>query len=257
VNGVRTQIRDFADTTTPGDPTAPLHHVRIEKIKSTIRVFRDDVLMGVVTDTTFSGGKPGVGSFNDNTRFDNFLVKAHVIGEDHTTTTNPYVTMLGGTFTVTGGKLQLTSPATGLTLPNSNIAVHTTAAPSGDFELFVDGNAIATSGTADDFTVVFNFQNTTNYMFANFNEGNDSASNGLFKVVNSVRTQIMDFSSTTAGGTSRRISIRRTGATIKVFRDGVQMGSNVNDSTFSGGQVGVGSRNDAGTFDNFFVERPR
>jgi cytochrome c peroxidase len=257
VNGVRTQIRDFADTTTPGDFFAPLHHVRIEKIKSTIRVFRDDVLMGVVTDTTFTGGKAGVGSFNDNTRFDNFLVKAHVIGEDHTTTTNPYLKILGGTFTVTGGKLQLTSPATGTTLPNSNLAVHTTSGPSGDFELFVDGNAIATSGTADDFTVVFNFQNATNYMFANFNETNDSAANGLFKVVNSVRTQIMDFSSTTAGGTPRRISIRRAGATIKVFRDGVQMGSDVNDSTFSGGQVGVGSRNDAGTFDNFFVERPR
>jgi hypothetical protein len=29
----------------------------------------------------------------------------------------------------------------------------------------------------------------------------------------------------------------------------------VNDSTFTGGKVGVGSRNNAATFDNFFVEK--
>jgi hypothetical protein len=129
--------------------------------------------------------------------------------------------------------------------------------PAGDFELFVDGNATATSSTTDDFTVVFNFQKATNYMFVNFNETNDTSSNGVFKVVSGVRTQIRDFTTTTAGGTARRISVRKTGATIKVFKDGTQIGTDVNDSTFSGGTAGVGARNNAASFDNLFVERPR
>jgi hypothetical protein len=258
VNGTRTQIRDFADTTLPGDFLTPLHKVRIEKVKSTIRVFRDNVLMGVVTDTTFTGGKAGVGSFNDDGRFDNFMVRAHVLGEDLTASSNPFVTMLGGTFAVTGGKLQLTSPSTNTAIANGNIAAHPTLLPTGDFEVFVEGNAPATTAdVTDDFTVVFNFQNTTNYMFVNFAEANNTAGNGVFRVVNSVVTQIADFTTLTAPGTARRISVRKTGSNLSVFRDGVQIGSTVSDSTFSGGQMGVGSRNDAATFDNVFVERPR
>jgi hypothetical protein len=258
VNGTRTQIRDFADTTLPGDFLTALHKIRVEKVKTTIRVFRDDVLMGVVTDSTFAGGKAGVGSFNDDTRFDNFTVRAHVLGEDMTASTNPFVKMLGGTFAVTGGKLQLTSPSTNVSIANGNIAVHPTLLPAGDFEVFVEGNAAATSAdVTDDFTVVFNFQNTTNYMFVNFAEANNSAGNGVFRVVNSVVTQIADFTTLTAPGSARRTSVRKTGSNISVFRDGVQMGSTVSDATFSAGQMGVGSRNDAATFDNVFVERPR
>ena len=257
VNGTRTQIRDFAETTTPGDfTTTALHKVRVEKVKSTIRVFRDNVLMGVVTDASFTGGKAGVGSFNDSGRFDNFMVRAHLLGEDLTASMNPFVKMLGGTFTVTGGKLQLTSPSSNVNIPNGNIAAHPTLLPAGDFEVFVDGNAAASAGdTTDDFTVVFNFQNTTNYMFVNFAEANNSSGNGVFRVVNSVVTQIADFTTLTPPGTSRRISVRKTGNNIAVFRDGTQIGSTVADSTFQGGQIGVGSRNDAATFDNIFVEK--
>src|SRR6185436_9443083 len=135
-----------------------------EKVRSTIRVFRDGVLMGVVTDSTFVGGKAGVGGFNDDTRYDAFIIKAHTLGEDHTTSINPYIKILGGTFTVTGGKLQLTSPATGTSLPNSNVAVHPILLPAGDFEVFVDANA-SNATSNDDVTIVFNFQNATNYMF--------------------------------------------------------------------------------------------
>jgi hypothetical protein len=258
VNGARTQLRDFADTTLPGDFTTALHKIRVEKVKSTIRVFRDNVLMGVVTDSTYTGGKAGVGSFNDDGRFDNFTVRAHVLGEDMTASTNPFVKMLGGTFAVTGGKLQLTSPSTNVNIANGNVAVHPTLLPTADFEVFVEGNAAATSAdTTDDFTVVFNFQNTTNYMFVNFAEANNSAGNGVFRVVNSVVTQIADFTTLTAPGTARRTSVRKTGSNISVFRDGVQIGNTVSDTTFSAGQMGVGSRNDAATFDNVFVERPR
>jgi hypothetical protein len=258
VNGVRTQLRDFSDTTMPGDFATALHKVRVEKVKTTIRVLRDDVLMGVVTDSTYAGGKAGVGSFNDDGRFDNFTVRAHVIGEDMTAATNPFVKILGGTFAVTGGKLQLTSPSTNVSIANGNVAVHPTLLPAGDFEVFVEGNAAATSAdVTDDFTVVFNFQSATNYMFVNFAEANNTAGNGVFRVVNGVVTQIADFATSTAPGTARRISVRRTGGNIAVFRDGVQMGNTVSDATFSAGKMGVGSRNDAATFDNVFVERPR
>jgi hypothetical protein len=258
VNGVRSQIRDFSTTTAPGDEAAALLKIRVEKIQSTIRVFKGSTLMGVVTDTTFTGGKAGVGSFNDSGRFDNFIIKAHVLGEDLTASTNNFLKFLGGTFTVTGGKLQLTAPSTNTGLPNANLAAHITAVPVGDFELFADANAASGSSSSDDVTLVFNFQNVTNYMFVNFSETNSSSTNGVFRVVNSAVTKIRDFgSNVTAPGTARRFSVRKTGSTIRVLRDGSQVGTDINDSTFSGGQVGVGSRDNAATFDNVFVERKR
>src|SRR5262249_4071892 len=152
-------------------------------------------------------------------------IRAHVLGEDFTAAQNPLVKFLGGTFAVSGGKLRLTSPGTSTSIPNANIAVHPTALPSGDFEIFVDGNAVSSTASNDDFTIVFNFQNTTNYMFVNFGEANDAATNGIFRVVNSVRTQIGDFGTTlTAPGTARRVRIQRTGASIRVLRDGTQIG---------------------------------
>jgi len=255
VNGTRTQIRDFSTTTAPGDGAAALLTIRVEKIRQTIRVFRGNTLMGVVTDTSFTGGKAGVGSFNDAGRFDNFIIRPQFVSEDFTASTNRFTKFLGGTFTVTGGKFQLTAPGTSSTPPNANVAVHNTDVP-GDFELFVDGNAPASSQTNDDFTIVFNFQNVTNYMFVNFGEKDEATANGIFKVVNSVRTKIGTFGTTvTPPGTARRIRIQRVGASIKVLRDGTQIGPTVNDSTFTGGKVGVGSRNNAAPFDNFFVEK--
>jgi cytochrome c peroxidase len=255
VNGARSQIRDFSLTTAPGDETVPMHKIRVEKVRGTIKVFRGTTLMGLVTDTTFTGGKAGVGSFNNDARFDNFMVRAHRLGEDFTATPSPLLPILGGTFGLSGGKLRLTNASTNSSLPNANIAVHPTALPAGDFELFVEGNADGATGGNDDFTVVFEYQNATNYMFVNFGDVNDSAGNGVFRVVNSVRTQIRDFSGLTTPGTARRISVRRTGATIRVMRDGAQIGTDVNDNTFSGGQVGVGSRDNAASFDNLFVEK--
>jgi hypothetical protein len=254
VNGVRTQIRDFSLTTAPGDETVPMHKVRVEKVRGTIKVFRGSTLMGVVTDTTFTGGKAGIGSANNDGRFDNFKVYAHLLGEDFGATPSPLLPILGGTFGVSGGKLRLTNPSTNPSLPNANVAVHPTVLPAGDFELFVEGNADAATGGNDDFTVVFNYQNVTNYMFVNFGDANDGATNGVFRVVNSVRTQIRDISGLTTPGTARRISVQRIGSTIRVMKDGAQIGT-VNDSTFSGGQVGVGSRDNAATFDNLFVEK--
>jgi mono/diheme cytochrome c family protein len=255
VNGTRTQIRDFTPTTTPGSPTAALHAVRIEKMKGTIRVFRDGVLMGLVTDTSHTGGKAGVGSFNDSGRFDNFIVRRHLLSDDFSGA-NPIERIIGGTFSATGGKEQLTNPATGLTLPNSNIGLHVTPLDINSYEVFVDGNAPPTSSTFDDFTVFFGFQDENNHYFVNVSEGDDGAANGVFKVEFGVRTQIIGFgSNTTPPGTARRIRVQNLNGQIRAFRDDVQIGATTVDNSFFGGRVGVGSRNNAATFDNMFVER--
>jgi hypothetical protein len=257
LNGTRTQLRDFSPTTPPGDGSAALHKIRIEKIRQTIRVFRGNTLMGEVTDGNFTGGQAGLGSLNNAGRFDNFIIRGHHLSEDFTSTANPFTPFLGGTFSISGGKLRLNNANTGTTLPNSNVTVHGTDLPAGDFELFVDGNATSSTASNDDFTIVFNFQNVTNYMFVNFGEANDANTNGIFRVVNSVRTQVGDFGSTlTSPGTARRIRIQKTGTTIRVLRNGSQIGPTVTDGTFTGGRVGVGSRNNAAVFDNVFVETP-
>ena len=141
---------------------------------------------------------------------------------------------------------------------NADEAVHDKAS-LGTRRFRVQGTVqpdVAKVGQEVDFTIVFNFQNVTNYMYVNFGERDEATANGIFRVVNSVRTKIGTFGTTvTAPGTARRIRVQRVGASIKVFRDGTQIGPTVNDATFTGGQVGVGSRNNAATFDNFFVEK--
>jgi hypothetical protein len=163
--------------------------------------------------------------------------------------------VLGGTFGVTAGKLQLTSPATSLAVPNSNMATHLFELPTNHYEFFVDGNAPASSSSFDDFTVFFNVTDEFNHHFVNISEGNDAASNGLFRVSGGVATQIVGFgSNTTPPGTARRIRVQNIAGTIRVFRDDIALGTPITESQ-TGTKVGVGSRNNAATFDNVFVER--
>jgi hypothetical protein len=74
VDGVKIQLSPFPTTTTPGDGSAKLHAIRIEKLGGQIRVFADGALFADVTDDTFTGGRAGLGSLNDSGRFDDFDV---------------------------------------------------------------------------------------------------------------------------------------------------------------------------------------
>ncbi|ADO73506.1 polysaccharide lyase [Stigmatella aurantiaca] len=176
-----------------------------------------------------------------------------LIHEDFSAANNRFTTVSGGTWSVTGGQMTLTQavPPVGQSL--GNILVHNTAV-TGDFEYTLDASAPATAELWDDFAVVFHYRDSSNYSFASFNESNDGATHGILKYENGVLTQLADFGGAITAGTVYGIKVVRTGSRIQVYRNGVLEGQ-VTDASFTGGKVGVGTKNNAGTFDNLIVRQ--
>ncbi len=159
----------------------------------------------------------------------------------------------GGDWSVIDGRLQVVNPGppSGGTL--GSLVTHNTPV-LGDFELTVQGRVDATVSSWGDVSVAFNYQDADNYYFAVFNQQNGTATHGIFRVQNGVSAEIIDFdaSSQVSIGTSYELKVVRTGNTIAAYLDGVLAG-NVVDSTFSGGKIGLGSWNDAVSYDNLLV----
>ncbi|HEX8434701.1 S8 family serine peptidase [Archangium sp.] len=177
-----------------------------------------------------------------------------VISEAFDSTAGGMTVVRGGSWTVSGGRYVLSSPASGTAeMGNGNLAVHGTSL-SGDFTLTTQAKAQGTSGSWDDFSVVFHYTDTSNYYFASFNEGNDSSTHGLFRVQAGRVTQLADFTSVISGGVDYSIKVERLGSMIRVSRNGV-LAAEVTDSTFTSGKVGYGTRNDPVSFDNLRVTR--
>jgi hypothetical protein len=177
-----------------------------------------------------------------------------VLQDDFSAANGNYLNVAGGTWTVTGGQLQLTNAALPSGEQLANVRVHTTPV-SGDFTLKVDARATASTSVWDDFAVVFNYQDAGNYYFASFNESNDAYTQGIFKYSNYTLTQLADFGGAIAGGTFYPVEVVRSGGLIKVLLNGALAGQ-VTDASFTGGRVGVATKNNAATFDNLVVTQP-
>ena len=94
-------------------------------------------------------------------------------------------TIVGGSWSAVSGRYVTPACSGTCTGFNQNLAVHNTAI-TGDFVLTVDAIATSTTGGFDDFSVIFNYQNSTNYYYASFNETDGPNTNGLFEVVANV-----------------------------------------------------------------------
>lgn len=155
-----------------------------------------------------------------------------------------------GAWTVNGGKYVLTNVKDGTTA-NGNVAVSSVSV-SKDYILTADASVTNTSEPWDDFSVIFGYTDVNNYYYASFNESNDSGTNGIFKVQAGVATQLKDFAATIKSNTTYAVKIAKAGNAYTVSVNGTAFGS-VTDTTFASGKVGVGSRNNAVTFDNLIV----
>jgi hypothetical protein len=71
-DGQLVELVNFGSTTTASTDT--LHKIVIERKGTTINVTRDGVLLGTAADATFSGGRVGYGTRNDEATFDNLKV---------------------------------------------------------------------------------------------------------------------------------------------------------------------------------------
>jgi hypothetical protein len=164
-------------------------------------------------------------------------------------------TPISGTWGVSSGAYKITTPQTGSSSRLNNLSVHGNAI-AGDFTLTATGNATSTSGSTDNFAVLFDWQGPDDYYFASFSETNSSSLSGLFKVSGGVQTQLADITSAITPGTTYTIRVERSDASIKVFRNNALQAS-ASDATFTSGQVGFGSRNSRATFDNAVVNNTK
>jgi hypothetical protein len=138
--------------------------------------------------------------------------------------------------------------------PNSstgNYAVHKVSV-TGDFTEQVDFSILPTAATYNDATVIFNWVDANNYMYASFNESANDTTNGIFKIVGGIQSRVVAFSSTFAPGVLQRAQVSRVGDEFTVMVNNTVVGRAI-DSTFKGGRLGVGTRNDIVAFDNFTV----
>lgn len=174
---------------------------------------------------------------------------ASVINETFGGATSNFV-QSGGTWAVANGTLNLTNPSR-TSIANANTAVHKQIV-SGDFSLTADGKVLATDDPWNDFSVLFGYKDANNYYFASFNENDDGRTNGIFKVVNGEQTELANFTTKFVPGQNYKVGITRNGAGIVVVVNGATVGT-ANDSTYSVGQIGFGTRNDSAIFDNLVV----
>jgi hypothetical protein len=179
-----------------------------------------------------------------------------VIKEDFTSSAANFTTLKGGTWGVAGGEYRLSQPCTegSSDSGNCNYAVHKTAV-KGDFTQEVAFRVTATDAAYNDATVIFNWVDPSNYMFASFNEKSNDFTNGIFKMTAGQQTRLAAFSATTTPGAGHQAKIQRTGNVYSVWRDGALLGQ-VTNSSLTGGRFGLGSRNDSVAFDNLVVTVP-
>lgn len=159
--------------------------------------------------------------------------------------------VVGGTWEVVGGQLSLPT-ASSAPFPNGNIILHETEV-GGSYMISVDGGN-KTAGGFRDFSVIFNYQDINNYYFVSYsqNVNPDPQNNGIFRFQNGVLTELADITEQVMGGQMHNLTVRRNGVEIGAYVNGVLVGYAA-DATFMDGRVGLGSRNDTATFDNFYV----
>jgi hypothetical protein len=156
----------------------------------------------------------------------------------------------GGTWRASGGVLTLTDPDTAGDANGTNAAVRR-GTVSGDFDLTVQGQAVATTSAWDDFSVILGHTGPRDYYAASFNESNDTGTHGLFRVRDGISTELADFPGSASAGQPHTIRVTRSGDRLTVALDGRTM---VRTRLVLGrGRLGVGTRNNRAAFTTVHV----
>jgi hypothetical protein len=205
-------------------------------------------------------------SAGEDLRYLRNITLNRIIYEDFNNPTNNFTVVRGGRWSVTQSRYELVNPAN-INRGNGNISVHKTSI-TGDFTLMADALVKPTTGRWDDFSIIFNYQDRNNYYYASFSESNDDGVHGIFRVLNGRVSQLVDFSGKINADQWYKITVRRLGDKISVQLvepdpvvpspiPGLKIEAEVTDSSFKNGRVGFGSKNNAASFDNLIVLKPR
>lgn len=169
----------------------------------------------------------------------------YLICEDFQTDAGEANFATAGGFWVMGGSIYYLLSADSAVAGNGNLSIHNTV-PPGDFTLRTQVEANGT-GPDLDFSIVWGYQDASNYYYASFSEVNSATSNGIFKVSAGTITELADFSTTIMENVPYKVKVEKSGSNYRVYRNGVSVGS-VTDAAFATGKVGFGSRDDDQSF---------
>ncbi len=130
----------------------------------------------------------------------------------------------------------------------------------GSFTLTVSLKTTKAAYGHRDLCLIFGYQDPARFYYAHLGEKTDDHANQIFIVNNAPRIKIS--TKTTAGtkwqaGHWHKARIVRDAAagTIKVFFDDmISPAMEASDKTFASGQIGIGSFDDVGMFDNVLIE---
>lgn len=121
-----------------------------------------------------------------------------------------------------------------------------------DFSMKARTDEVLGPYTAADYVVIFAYRNEANYYYMMFSRYADN--NELYRVVDGVRQLVAEASGGSfADNAFHQVDIRRRGSLIEVFFDGSSY-LTAEDDTFGEGAIGIGSYNDAASFDDISVQ---
>ncbi|MCH6258974.1 chitobiase/beta-hexosaminidase C-terminal domain-containing protein, partial [Puniceicoccaceae bacterium K14] len=176
------------------------------------------------------------------------------IEETFTHDASNFTVVDGGTWSISNERYVLSNPKTFTTSGLlGQISVHNTALIQ-DFTIGADVRITGTTEDWDDLALIFNYQDSSNYYYVSLNENSTANiyTQGVFKVENDIPTELENITTSISTDVDYLVEVVRTGSQVEVYIDGNLVAS-PSDSTFSGGQVGLGSKNNAGEFDNFIA----
>ncbi len=273
VNNAWTQV---ADITTSGSQLIDglTYDIRLERTGTMLKIYRNNVLVLTTIQSTMpASGSFGLGSINDAASFDELVVtetatpppppppvsfcsgSTAAVCEDFTSSAANF-TRSAGTWNVSGGKYVLTNPATSGS-GVYNRAIHNKSI-TGNFTATAKLTPTTSSSTANDVALLFAYTNSTNYWFVSLAENNSTGNHGLFRVVNGTFTQVVDFTSTyqIRDATTYDVKLVRSGNTLTIFRNNVQVANTTQSTLPATGTFGLGSINDPASFDELVVTQP-
>jgi hypothetical protein len=205
--------------------------------------------IGTTTTTDSTGSTGSTGGTTTTPTTPTTTTPVTLVDETFTTSTGNMQQVLG-TWKVSNGKYVLSSVKSSAKA-NANIAVNSKTI-SGNYTLTTDARVAATSSNFDDFSVLFNYVDKSNYYYVSFNESNDGGTSGIFKVKDGNVTELKDITSLIKADTDYKVTVVKSGNEFKVSLNDVSVAT-VTDATFTSGKVGYGSRNNAVSYDNLKV----
>jgi hypothetical protein len=176
-----------------------------------------------------------------------------IIDEDFSGSAGDFTEVDGGTWSVSSGHYNISSPNTAGNGLLGNISVHDTAITGNEYSLSAVVNITGTASAWNDAALIFGYQDDSNFYYVSINESNDSYTKGIFKIVSGTPTELVDLGSLSiSSDIDYTIEVVRDGSSIVIYLNSSQVASTT-DSTFSGGHVGFGTKNDSAQFDDLVV----